>query len=76
MKYLSLMFILIMACVTLTAQTGKVYDNLSLNSTILKGERKFALYLPPDYESSQHRVTALGRTYPFPRGFPKESPKH
>jgi enterochelin esterase-like enzyme len=59
MKYLSLMFILIMACVTLTAQTGKVYDNLSLNSTILKGERKFALYLPPDYESSQRSYPVL-----------------
>lgn len=39
------------------AQTGKVFDNLSLPSKILKGDRKFAIYLPPDYETSQ-------RTYP------------
>ena len=41
----------------LLAQTGKVYDNLSLPSKILKSERKFAVYLPPDYETS-------GRSYP------------
>lgn len=39
------------------AQTGKVYDNLSLKSKILNMDRKFAIYLPPDYETSQ-------RTYP------------
>jgi Enterochelin esterase and related enzymes len=39
------------------AQTGKVFDNLSLPSKILKGDRKFAIYLPPDYETSQ-------RSYP------------
>ncbi|RZK80147.1 MAG: esterase family protein [Pedobacter sp.] len=42
---------------TSSAQMGKVYDNLSLPSKILKSERKFAVYLPPDYESS-------GRSYP------------
>jgi enterochelin esterase-like enzyme len=39
------------------AQTGKVYDDLSLKSKILNSERKFAIYLPPDYETS-------GRSYP------------
>ncbi|WP_138990070.1 esterase family protein [Larkinella sp. C7] len=39
------------------AQTGKVLDNQSLKSKILKSDRKFAIYLPPDYETSQ-------RTYP------------
>src|SRR5882757_4526596 len=39
------------------AQTGKVFDNLSLPSKILKSDRKFAIYLPPDYETSN-------RTYP------------
>ena len=43
--------------VNLFAQAGKVYDNLSVPSKILKSERKFAIYLPPDYETS-------GRTYP------------
>jgi len=39
------------------AQSGKVFDNLTLTSKILKSERKYAVYLPPDYESS-------GRSYP------------
>jgi len=41
------------------AQSGKVYDNLSLKSTILKSERNFALYLPPDYETSQRSYPVL-----------------
>lgn len=41
------------------AQTGKVYDNLSLKSEILQSERKFALYLPPDYESSERSYPVL-----------------
>lgn len=40
-------------------QTGKVYDNLSMTSTILKSERKFAIYLPPDYETSQRSYPVL-----------------
>ncbi|RYU90975.1 esterase family protein [Mucilaginibacter terrigena] len=42
----------------LFAQSGKVYDNLTLQSKILKSERKYAVYLPPDYETS-------GRNYPI-----------
>lgn len=41
------------------AQTGKVFDNLSMNSAILKSERKYAVYLPPDYESSQRDYPVL-----------------
>lgn len=52
---------LLLACMMLPlpllAQTGKVFDNLTLPSKILKGDRKFAIYLPPDYETSQ-------RSYP------------
>ncbi|MCK4700149.1 MAG: esterase family protein [Bacteroidales bacterium] len=40
-------------------QSGKVYDNLSMTSTILKSERKFAVYLPPDYEISQRSYPVL-----------------
>jgi enterochelin esterase-like enzyme len=43
----------------LIAQTGKVYDNLSLPSKILKSERKYAVYLPPDYESSDRSYPVL-----------------
>ncbi len=41
------------------SQTGKVYDNLSMNSEILKMERKFAVYLPPDYETSERSYPVL-----------------
>jgi enterochelin esterase-like enzyme len=43
----------------LLAQTGKVYDNLSLKSKILNSERKYAIYLPPDYETSQRSYPVL-----------------
>ncbi|SNR32413.1 alpha/beta hydrolase [Lutibacter flavus] len=41
------------------AQNGKVFDNLTVKSTILKSERKFAVYLPPDYETSQRSYPVL-----------------
>lgn len=41
------------------AQSGKVYDNLSLKSKILNMDRKFAIYLPPDYETSQRSYPVL-----------------
>jgi enterochelin esterase-like enzyme len=40
------------------SQNSKVYDNLSLPSKILNMDRKYAIYLPPGYETSQ-------RTYPI-----------
>lgn len=56
---------LALLCITLIlpalmiAQTGKVLDDLSLSSKILKGERKYAVYLPPDYETSQRSYPVL-----------------
>lgn len=47
----------IMLCICATAQTGKVFDRQTLPSKLLKSERKYAVYLPPDYETS-------GRSYP------------
>jgi len=41
------------------AQTGKVFDNLTMQSEILKMERKYAIYLPPDYETSQRSYPVL-----------------
>jgi len=41
------------------AQTGRVFDNLSLKSKILNMDRKYAIYLPPDYESSQRSYPVL-----------------
>jgi enterochelin esterase-like enzyme len=43
----------------LAAQTGKVYENLSLPSKILNMERKYAVYLPPDYETSSRSYPVL-----------------
>ncbi len=40
-------------------QTGKVMDNLSLPSKILKMDRKYAIYLPPDYETSSRSYPVL-----------------
>jgi enterochelin esterase-like enzyme len=57
MRLLCLMFVFTFASSAGFAQSGKVLDNLSVTSKLLKMERKFAIYLPPDYETSD-------RTYP------------
>jgi enterochelin esterase-like enzyme len=41
------------------AQTGKVLDSEFLKSNILKSDRKFAIYLPSDYESSKRSYPVL-----------------
>ena len=46
-------------CLSLLAQNGKVLDNLSMKSKILNMDRKYAVYLPPDYESSQRSYPVL-----------------
>jgi len=43
----------------LYGQTGKVKDNLSVPSKILKMDRKYAVYLPPDYETSNRSYPVL-----------------
>ena len=43
----------------LLAQSGTVYDDLSMTSEILQGQRKYAIYLPPHYETSQRRYPVL-----------------
>src|SRR5690606_29307452 len=52
---------LLLLCLVLSArsQESKVFDNLSMTSKILKGERKFAIYLPPGYETSQRSYPVL-----------------
>ena len=44
---------------SLFAQSGKVYDELTLPSKILNSERKFAIYLPPDYETASRKYPVL-----------------
>lgn len=41
------------------AQSGKVYENLTMKSEILKMERKFSVYLPPGYETSEREYPVL-----------------
>jgi enterochelin esterase-like enzyme len=50
---------LVIAAINLNAQTGKVYDMLTMDSEILNMERKYAIYLPPDYESSERSYPVL-----------------
>jgi enterochelin esterase-like enzyme len=51
------------ACTLLTsplaAQSGTVSDDLTLPSRILGGERRYAVYLPPDYDTSQRSYPVL-----------------
>lgn len=58
-KHALLMITSMLLCMPLLlcAQSGKVFDSFSMTSKLLKGERRFSVYLPPDYETS-------GRTYP------------
>ena len=44
---------------TISSQTGKVFDQLSLPSKILNMERKYAIYFPPDYETSTRSYPVL-----------------
>lgn len=41
------------------SQYSKVMDNLTLTSKILGCERKYAIYLPPDYETSKRKYPVL-----------------
>jgi len=58
-KQLLFLFTSILSVSFLFSQTGKVYDNLSMPSKILKMERKYAVYLPPDYETSERSYPVL-----------------
>lgn len=59
MKNLILFFLIFSFPVLSFAQTGKVYDNLSMKSEILNMDRKYAIYLPPDYETSERSYPVL-----------------
>lgn len=59
MTRLPLLVFIVFSVLASMAQTGKVHDNLSMKSKILNMERKFAIYLPPDYETSQRSYPVL-----------------
>lgn len=58
-NYLFLIILGLCNMLPIIAQNGKVYDDLTLKSEILKSERKYAIYLPPDYETSQRSYPVL-----------------
>ncbi len=58
MKYL-IISLFFLASIISNAQTGKVFDDLSMKSEILKMDRKYAIYLPPDYETSERSYPVL-----------------
>ncbi len=53
----SILFVLLPTL--LLAQDGRVFDNLVLPSKILKMDRKYAVYLPPGYETSNRSYPVL-----------------
>ncbi len=58
-KVILVLVLSLLVSVTGFGQSGKVFDQLSHTSKILKGERNFAIYLPPDYETSQRSYPVL-----------------
>ncbi|MDX2067985.1 MAG: alpha/beta hydrolase-fold protein [Haliscomenobacter sp.] len=53
------LLIAVMGTHLLLAQGSKVFDNLTVQSKILNMERKYAIYLPPDYETSSRSYPVL-----------------
>jgi enterochelin esterase-like enzyme len=56
--FLGLLFILLFSAF-FNAQSGQVFDQLTLDSEILNSKRKYAIYLPPGYESSKRDYPVL-----------------
>lgn len=56
-KYIAILLILL--CFGVSAQEGKVMDNVTMTSKILKMERNYAVYLPPGYETSERSYPVL-----------------
>ena len=59
MKKLWLLLLSMPFYALLMAQSSKVYDNLSVKSKILNMDRKYAIYLPPGYETSERSYPVL-----------------
>jgi len=53
--------LLVLVCISFSAlgQSGIIKDNLSMSSKILSGQRKYAVYLPPDYATSERSYPVL-----------------
>jgi enterochelin esterase-like enzyme len=58
-KILSFCVIILILPSVLMSQSGKVFDNLSFKSKVLNMDRKYSVYLPPDYETSNRSYPVL-----------------
>lgn len=58
MKKFLLLSIVILCTVSLSAQSGKVFESLKFESKLVSYPVKYSIYLPPDYETSN-------RSYPI-----------
>lgn len=69
MKRIFYLFVLLLCAKSLYAQGGFAYDSKTLRSEILDDERKYAIYLPPDYNTSERSYPVLYLLHPAgPRG--------
>ena len=59
MKHTFPLLLTILIAFSAHAQHGVVHDNLSMESEILEMERKYAVYLPPDYHRSERSYPVL-----------------
>jgi enterochelin esterase-like enzyme len=50
---------LLIICNLALAQTGTVFETRTVKSEILKAERKYAIYLPPDYDETDRSYPVL-----------------
>jgi enterochelin esterase-like enzyme len=58
-KSILMLAVLVTTTFSAKSQSSKVYENLSLPSKILKMDRKYAVYLPASYETSQRSYPVL-----------------
>ncbi len=59
MKQFTLLFAILYCATLLNAQPGRVMDKLVVKSKILNMDRNYAIYLPPDYETSKRDYPVL-----------------
>ncbi len=58
-NYIKIVIFLIISPLFGFTQMGKVMDNLTMESKILNMDRRYAIYLPPDYDTSERSYPVL-----------------
>lgn len=59
MKHVFLLAAILLSSSAVFAQSGNVYETRTVKSTILKTERKYAIYLPPGYDDTDRSYPVL-----------------